>query len=363
MEATFESVMSSKNSNNEHSPSLQSSGVAVSNKKRRRRRNVGESVQDTLEKWRELNDNNKADCGEEDGVRRRVVKVPAKGSKKGCMRGKGGPENAGCRYRGVRQRVWGKWVAEIREPVSRGRQPTKGNSRLWLGTFSNPIEAALAYDEAAKAMYGPFARLNFPNYSRGSMVSFDKVSASADNKTSSAEMEFTSPSRSDSLGDEKPECSEVRKKEETGELMQGTTGETETMEYKYKHPDYFEVQTTLKNEETEFELSRDTKEIHFPHSISTEGTADAKPVGLKTEQNYDSDPFELPCYPASSWQIGLASPQQNWKARLASQEWLNNLGTELGLDYNFDFTRHDLYLLDSVEESAPFNLWSYDSGF
>ena len=74
--------------------------------------------------------------------------------RKGCMRGKGGPENAMCTYRGVRQRTWGKWVAEIREP-------NPGN-RLWLGTFNTSFEAALAYDEAARKLYGSSAKLNLP---------------------------------------------------------------------------------------------------------------------------------------------------------------------------------------------------------
>lgn len=73
-----------------------------------------------------------------------IKKIPAKAA-----------TEKGKHYRGVRQRPWGKFAAEIRDPAKNG-------ARVWLGTYETAEDAALAYDKAAYRMRGSRAMLNFP---------------------------------------------------------------------------------------------------------------------------------------------------------------------------------------------------------
>ncbi|CAL5187454.1 unnamed protein product [Lathyrus oleraceus] len=64
--------------------------------------------------------------------------------------------NSNKKFKGVRQRKWGKYVSEIRVPGSQ--------ERLWLGTYATPEAAAVAHDVAVYCLKRPstLEKLNFP---------------------------------------------------------------------------------------------------------------------------------------------------------------------------------------------------------
>lgn len=60
-------------------------------------------------------------------------------------------KNSTTGYKGVSKRKYcNKWRAYI----------TKNKKRIWLGSYNNPQDAALAYNQAAVSLHGKFAYLN-----------------------------------------------------------------------------------------------------------------------------------------------------------------------------------------------------------
>lgn len=258
------------------------------------------------------------------------------------MRGKGGPDNTNCRYRGVRQRIWGKWVAEIREP-------NRGN-RLWLGTFPTALEASFAYDNAARAMYGPCARVNHPvgdqSYTTGGTTSGSYESTTTpyhsndssvgrhrsndssegichhSDNSSLAKQEMKDPKVEAANSDERPGA-KVPKPEDFGEEING--------------PPPLPVDTGILNQpKLEYSLGADNHVENLPEDMFS---VEEMLRMLDGESEYGGAQ-DIGC---DLGQIGAPDPS-NFSFHMENSD-ANMLGTSaymdptpVGLDYNYDFS-------------------------
>lgn len=110
-------------------------------------------------------------CIEGQPSNKKIVSNPQTPSKRRQTNGK---------YRGVRQRKWGKWAAEIRDPFK--------STRVWIGTFNTAEEASQAY-EAKRLEYENKAKAQSLN-TNNSVV---HIATTSDNKSNCCNSSCAAP--------------------------------------------------------------------------------------------------------------------------------------------------------------------------